>query len=38
MLEFCATLQPGLTNVDLPVNASGIKANGNTITGVTQET
>lgn len=38
MLEFCATLQPGLTNVDLPVNAHGIKANGKTITGVTQET
>ena len=38
MLEFCATLQPGLTNVDLPVNAHGIKANGKAITGVTQET
>lgn len=34
MLEFCATLQPGLPNVDLPVNAKGIKANGQTVTGV----
>jgi|TARA_B100000315_G_scaffold208260_1_gene203489 catechol 2,3-dioxygenase-like lactoylglutathione lyase family enzyme len=36
MLEFCATLQPGLPNVDLPVNAEGIKANGEPITGVPQ--
>lgn len=34
MLEFCATLQPGLPNVDLPVNAKGIKANGQPVTGV----
>ena len=33
-LEFCATLQPGLPNADLPVNAAGVKANGETITGV----
>lgn len=24
MLEFCATLQPGLPNADLPVNAAGV--------------
>jgi catechol 2,3-dioxygenase-like lactoylglutathione lyase family enzyme len=35
MLEFCATLQPGLPNVDLPVNAQGIKANGQPVTGLT---
>jgi catechol 2,3-dioxygenase-like lactoylglutathione lyase family enzyme len=35
MLEFCATLQPGLPNADLPVNADGIKANGQPITGMT---
>lgn len=35
MLEFCATLQPGLPNADLPVNAAGIKANGEQITGMT---
>ena len=35
MLEFCATLQPGLPNVDLPVNSKGIKANGQSVTGVT---
>ena len=34
MLEFCATLQPGLPNSDLPVNAQGIKANGERITGL----
>lgn len=28
MLEFCATLKPGSANVDLPVNADGIKSNG----------
>ena len=33
MLEFCATLQAGLPSVDLPVNAEGIKANGEPITG-----
>lgn len=33
MLEFCATLSPGLPNVDLPVNAKGLKANGKPITG-----
>ena len=35
MLEFCATLQAGLPNVDLPVNAQGIKANGQPVTGMT---
>lgn len=35
MLEFCATLQPGLPNADLPVNAKGIKANGEPVTGLT---
>ncbi len=34
MLEFCATLQPGLPNADLPVNAKGIKANGEPVTGL----
>lgn len=34
MLEFCATLQPGLPNADLPVNAKGIKANGELVTGM----
>lgn len=33
MLEFCATLQAGLPSADLPVNAQGIKANGEPITG-----
>jgi catechol 2,3-dioxygenase-like lactoylglutathione lyase family enzyme len=33
MLEFCATLQEGLPNADLPVNAEGIKSNGEPITG-----
>lgn len=33
MLEFCATLQAGVPSVDLPVNAQGIKANGEPITG-----
>jgi len=28
MLELCADLQPGLPSVDLPVNADGVKANG----------
>jgi len=35
MLEFCATLQPGLPNADLPVNAAGVKANGEQVTGMT---
>ena len=35
MLEFCATLQPGLPNVDLPVNEKGLKANGQPVTGMT---
>ncbi len=34
MLEFCATLQPGLPNADLRVNAKGIKANGELVTGM----
>ncbi|MEM1433646.1 MAG: VOC family protein [Pseudomonadota bacterium] len=34
MLEFCATLQPGLPHADLPVNADGIKANGEPVTGM----
>jgi catechol 2,3-dioxygenase-like lactoylglutathione lyase family enzyme len=33
MLEFCATLKGGSPNVDLPVNAQGIKADGNPLTG-----
>jgi catechol 2,3-dioxygenase-like lactoylglutathione lyase family enzyme len=33
MLEFCATLRGGSPSVDLPVNANGIKANGQPITG-----
>lgn len=33
MLEFCATLKPGSPNVDLPVNADGVKANGKPIGG-----
>jgi len=33
MLEFCATLNAGLPSVDLPVDATGIKANGEAITG-----
>jgi len=33
MLEFCATLRAGSPSVDLPVNAQGIKANGQPITG-----
>lgn len=33
MLEFCATLKPGIEHADLPVNAKGIKANGQPITG-----
>ena len=37
MLEFCATLQPGLPNVDLPVNAQGVKANGQGVTGTATE-
>jgi catechol 2,3-dioxygenase-like lactoylglutathione lyase family enzyme len=35
MLEFCATLQTGLPNADLPVNAAGVKANGQPVTGLT---
>ena len=34
MLEFCATLQPGIEHADLPVNEHGIKANGQTVTGL----
>ena len=33
MLEFCATLQSGLPEVDLPVNRDGIKAAGQPIAG-----
>lgn len=33
MLEFCATLKQGVGHADLPVNAQGIKANGQPITG-----
>ncbi len=33
MLEFCATLDTGLPEVELPVDAHGIKANGRPITG-----
>jgi catechol 2,3-dioxygenase-like lactoylglutathione lyase family enzyme len=33
MLEFCATLSAGLPSVDLPVDATGIKSNGEAITG-----
>lgn len=33
MLEFCATLNTGAPIADLPVNALGIKANGEKITG-----
>jgi len=33
MLEFCATLSAGVPISDLPVNAKGIKANGEPITG-----
>jgi len=33
MLELCATLQEGSPSVDLPVNAQGVKANGQGITG-----
>jgi len=33
MLEFCATLKGGSPNVDLPVNAQGIKADGQPLTG-----
>jgi catechol 2,3-dioxygenase-like lactoylglutathione lyase family enzyme len=33
MLEFCATLSPGVPLADLPVNEHGIKANGEPITG-----
>ncbi|MCP5027310.1 MAG: VOC family protein [Actinomycetia bacterium] len=33
MLEFCATLQSGLPEVDLPVNNDGIKANGQALAG-----
>ncbi len=33
MLEFCATLQAGLPEVDLAVNSEGIKADGQLITG-----
>ena len=35
MLEFCATLKAGSANVDLPVNAQGIKADGTGIVGAT---
>lgn len=33
MLEFCPTVNEGSANVDLPVNANGMKANGEPITG-----
>ena len=33
MLEFCATVNTGSPSVDLPVDARGIKANGQPITG-----
>ncbi|MBX3707611.1 MAG: VOC family protein [Pseudomonadales bacterium] len=33
MLEFCATLKSGSPSVDLPVNAEGIKANGERVVG-----
>ena len=33
MLEFCATLSPGLPLADLPVNEHGVKADGEPITG-----
>lgn len=33
MLEFCATLKGGSPNVDMPVNAEGIKADGQPLTG-----
>ena len=33
MLEFCATLSSGLPAIDLPVDAQGIKSNGEPITG-----
>jgi catechol 2,3-dioxygenase-like lactoylglutathione lyase family enzyme len=33
MLEFCATLKAGSPSCDLPVNAAGLKANGEPITG-----
>ncbi|MCP3936205.1 MAG: VOC family protein [Actinomycetia bacterium] len=33
MLEFCATIQDGIPDVDLPVDRDGIKANGQPITG-----
>ena len=32
-VDFYTTLQAGLPSVDLPVNAKGIKANGEPITG-----
>ena len=31
MLELCADLQAGSPSVDLPVNADGVKANGETL-------
>jgi catechol 2,3-dioxygenase-like lactoylglutathione lyase family enzyme len=33
MLEFCATLKPGVAHADLPVNAQGVKADGSRISG-----
>lgn len=33
MLEFCATVNTGAPSVDLPVNARGLKSNGQSITG-----
>ena len=33
MLEFCATLQPGIPHADSPVNAEGLKADGQPIIG-----
>ncbi len=32
MLEFCADVAPGSADVDLPVNAEGVKADGGTLT------
>lgn len=33
MLEFCATVKEGSANCDLPVNAQGVKANGESLVG-----
>ena len=34
MLEFCATLQPGIEHADFPVNEYGVKSNGRPINGL----